>query len=212
MLPLTFAVLAILTGALDPSAPAMASPLPKDTQELSSSVPARLSSSTLFTFATGWSTSSNHLNAALYWLAIAGYEFFILLFTLLRPRWLTTIIAIDSAASAPLGQPLSSACRSLQSRTAHHRLHRPQSHQRPRSVGIRRTADSSGFDLTIYSHPSWTHFLRHRRQASHYYSGQCDAARASATLQPDGKHVLMSCPAAPDQQPDAARNLVVKLY
>jgi hypothetical protein len=164
----------------------------------------------LLMFATGWSTSSNHLNAAIYWAAIAGYEFFLLLFTLLRPRWLTTIIAVilmlpllSASPFLPLAELFSPAPHTIS------------------SIGPNFISDlapwgtgraPSGFDLTIYSHPSWTRFLRHRRQASHYFSGQCDASKASATLQPDGKHVLMSCPAAANQPPNAARSLVVKLY
>jgi len=164
-----------------------------------------------FTFVTGWSTSSNHLNAAFYWFAIAGYEFFLLLFTLLRPRWLTTIIAVI------LMVPILSASPFLPLME----LFNPAPHT-VTPIGTNLVSDrapwsggpsaNSGFDLTIYSYPSWTHFLRRRRQASRYYNEQCDAAQASATLQPDRKHVLMSCPAAPGQPPGSARNLVVKLY
>lgn len=210
MLPLTFAFLAILTGALI-------------LLRLRWTHLSQRSHKTLFGFAcavlilyalslgTGWSTSSNHLNAALYWAAIAGYELLVLLFTLLRPRWLTSIIAvvlIVPILSASVFLPLAE-------------LFNPAPHTvvsiGPNLISDRAlwgtgTAPSSGFDLTIYSHPSWTHVLRHRRQACHYYSGQCDASRAFATLEPDGKHVLMSCPAAPDQPADAARNLVVRLY
>ncbi|MEO8736518.1 MAG: hypothetical protein ABI380_08245, partial [Edaphobacter sp.] len=163
------------------------------------------------TFVTGWSTASSHLNAAIYWFAIAAYEFFILLFTLMRPRWLTTIIAIvlifpilSASAFLPLTELFDPAPHTVVS-IGHNLI----SDRAPWGQG---TTATSGFDLTIYSHPSWTHFFRRRRQACHYFSGQCDASEVSATLQPDQKHVLMSCPAAPDQQPEAARSLVVKLY
>jgi hypothetical protein len=161
-------------------------------------------------FASHWSTSSTPLNAVIYWAAIAGYEFFLLLFTLLRPRWLTIIIA------AVLMLPILSASPFLPLAE----LFNIAPHTSA-SIGPNLITDLApwgggtnppGFDLTIYSHPSWTRFFRHRRQASRYFSGQCDASKASATLQPDGKHVLMSCPAAPNQPPDAARSLVVKLY
>ena len=210
MLPLTFAALAILTGALILLRLRWRKVSQKTHLILIGFAGAALVLYLLM-FATGWSTSSNHLNAVIYWAAIAGYEFFLLLFTLLRPHWLTTIIA------AVLMLPILSASPFL--RLAE--LFNPAPHTTvsigpnflsdlaPWGTGI---AASSGFDLTIYSHPTWTQFLRRRRQASRYFSGQCDASKASATLQPDGKHVLMSCPAAPNQPPDAARSLVVKLY
>ncbi|MEO6815662.1 MAG: hypothetical protein ABI177_03095 [Edaphobacter sp.] len=209
MLPITFAVLAILTGALIL--------LRLRWHQLSHKAHSIFIGCAgtalvlyLLMFATSWSTASNHLNAAIYWAAIAGYEFFLLLFTLLRPRWLTTIIAVV------LMLPILSASPFLPLAE----LFNPASHTIT-SIGPDFTSDlapwgtgraPSGFDLTLYSHPSWTQFLRRRRQACHYFSGQCDASKAYATLQSDGKHVLMSCPAAPDQQPDAARSLVVKLY
>lgn len=209
MLPITFAVLAILTGALILLRLRWPRLSPKAHSSLIACAIAALVLYLLM-FATGWSTSSNHLNAAIYWAAIAGYEFFLLLFTLLRPRWLTTIIAVilmlpllSASPFLPLAELFSPAPHTIS------------------SIGPNFISDlapwgtgraPSGFDLTIYSHPSWTRFLRHRRQASHYFSGQCDASKASATLQPDGKHVLMSCPAAANQPPNAARSLVVKLY
>jgi len=164
-----------------------------------------------FTFVTGWSTSSNHLNASLYWFAIAGYELFLFLFTLLRPRWLTIIIAIvliipilSASPFLPLTELFNSAPHSIAPIG-------PDlvSDRSPWSDG---PFANSGFDLVVYSYPSWTHFVRRRRQGARYYNGQCDAAHASATLQPDQKHVLMSCPAAPGQPQSSARNLVVKLY
>jgi hypothetical protein len=210
MLPLTFAILAILTGALVLLRLRWSRLSHKTKRTLVTCACAALGLYA-FSFATGWSTSSNHLNATLYWFAMAGYEFFILLFTLLRPRWLTTIIAIvlllpifSASPFLPLTDIFNTAPHTIVSIGPN-----LISDRAPSGVG---TTDRSGFDLTIYSHPSWTHFFRRRRQASHYFSEQCDASRASATLQPDHKHVLMSCPAAPNQQPDAARNLVVKLY
>lgn len=210
MLPLTFAVLAILTGALIFLRLRWSRLSPKTHKSY-----IVCASVALFLYAvtavTGWSTSLDHLNAALYWFAIAGFEFFILLFTMLRPRWLTTSIAIillipilSASVFLPLVELFMDVPHTVVSIGPN-----LISDRTPWGIGVGAT---SGYDLTIYAHPSWTRLIRHRRQASHYFSGQCNAAQASATLQPDGKHVLMSCPAAPGQQADAARNLVVKLY
>lgn len=210
MLPLTFAVLAILTGALIVLRLSW-SRFSRKTHNIFIGCACAALTLHAFTFVTGWSTSSDHLNAAIYWGAIAGYEFFVLLFTLLRPRWLTAIIAVvlilpilSASPFLPLASLFDSAPHTIVSIGPNFISDRV-----PWGSG---TASTSGFDLTVYSHPSWTHLFRRRRQASRYFSGQCDASQASATLQPDGKHVLMSCPAAPNQPPDTARNLVVKLY
>lgn len=210
MLPPTFALFVVLTGALIALRLTWSRISSKNHRILIACACAVLLVYA-FTFVTGWSTSSDHFNAALYWFAIAGCEFFIILFTLLRPRWLTTIIAII------LMVPILSASPFLPLTE----LFNPAPHTIV-SIGTNLVSDrapwnggrsaNSGFDLTIYSYPSWTHFLRHRRQASRYYNEQCNAAQASATLQPDHKHVLMSCPAAPGQPLSSARDLVVKLY
>jgi hypothetical protein len=210
MLPLTFAAFAVLTAALVLLRLRWTRLCPKTERLL------LVCSCVALAFvgaarATRWSTSSSHLNAALYWLAIAGYGLLLARFTLLRPRWLTTIIAIilfipilSASAFLPLAGLFDPAPHTVVTIGPH-----LVSDLAPWGTG---TAPTSGYDLDIYSHPSWTRFLRHRRQGSHYYSGQCDSSRATATLQPDGEHVLMSCPAAPGQPPDAARSLVVKLY
>jgi hypothetical protein len=210
MLPLTFAALAILTGALILLRLRWPGFSQKARSILIGSAGAALFLYLLM-FATGWSTSSDHMNAAIYWTAVAGYELLLLLFTLLRPRWLTAIIAavlmvpiLSASPFLPLAELFNTASHTTVSIGPGF-----ISDLAPWGNG---TGPSSGFDLTIYSHPSWTRFFRRRRQASRYFNGQCDASKASATLQPDGKHVLMSCPAAPNQRPDAARSLVVRLY
>jgi hypothetical protein len=52
---------------------------------------------------TKWSTTSDRLNVLINWLAIAGYELLILLFSRLSPRWLTipsaTVLLVPLFAS-----------------------------------------------------------------------------------------------------------------
>ncbi len=210
MIPLTFAALAVLTGTLVLLRLRWARLSEKTRRALIVYACAALALCAVSS-ATHLNTSSSHLNAALYWGALAGYGILLVLFTLLRPRWLTTIIAIilflpilSASAFLPLAELFNPAPHITVSIGPN-----LVSDLVPWGTG---TAPTSGFDLVVYSHPSWSKFLRHRRQGCHYYSGQCDASRATAALQPDGRHVLMSCPAAADQPPDAARSLVVKLY
>ncbi len=154
-----------------------------------------------------WSTSSNRLNTAIYWFCIASYEFFIILFTLLPPKWLTSIVAVvlilpilSTSIFLPLTLIFDSSSHTIT------------------PLGGRFFSDRtspglvSEAELNIYYRPSWAPFLRRRVQGTRYYRSQCDAFAAFATLQPDHKSVLMSCPAAPDQPPGAARSLVVKFH
>src|SRR5258708_35269218 len=48
----------------------------------------------LFFVATKWGMTSTRVNAVTSWLAIAGYELFILLFSRLSPKWLTSLSAV----------------------------------------------------------------------------------------------------------------------
>src|SRR5215467_7900326 len=47
-----------------------------------------------FFAASKWGTSSSYLNVIINWLAIAGYELLVLLFSRLSPKWLTTLSAV----------------------------------------------------------------------------------------------------------------------
>ena len=209
MLPITFAVLAILTGALI-FLRLRWTRLSRKTHRILIVCACVALIINAFGKVTHVSTSSSHVNAALYWFAVAGYGLVLLLFTLLRPRWLTAIIAIvlflpilSASAFLPLAELFDPAPHTVVTLAPN-----LISDNVSWGTGI---VPIAGYDFAIYSYPSWTHLLRRRRQGARYYDEQCDAAHASATLQPDGKHVLMSCPAAAGQPPDSARNLVVKL-
>src|SRR3982074_3271480 len=92
-LPLTFAALVALTGALVLLRifwPRFA----QRTRSLLLACACIVPTLYVIAAATRWSTSSLRWNAAFYWGFIASYEFLLILFTRLRPRWLTSIIAI----------------------------------------------------------------------------------------------------------------------
>lgn len=160
---------------------------------------------------THWSTSSLRVNTLCYWACIASYEFFLILFTRLRPRWLTSLIAIIlilPILSASIFLPLAGIF-DVSPVTTVVLGHGIVSERVPWGTG---TFEATGTDLSISSKPSWAPFLRHRRQGTRYYNSQCDASQAFAILQPDGKSVRMACPASPGGPPETTRDLVVKLY
>src|SRR5580704_12766451 len=43
---------------------------------------------------TKWGTASEHINVIIKWLAVVSYELLLMLFTRLRPRWLTSICGV----------------------------------------------------------------------------------------------------------------------
>lgn len=209
-LPLTFAALATLTGALV----LLRFSWPHLSPRLQIFFIASACIILLLfglAMATRWSISSLRVNTACYWACIASYIFFLVLFTRLRPYWLTSIIAIIlilPILSSSFLLPLTVLFDTLpvtKATLGNHFI----SERVPWSTHALETA---GTDLTIYSGPPWASFIRRRRQAARYYNSQCNASQAFAVLQPDGKSVLMVCPAAPGQPPDTARRLVVKLY
>ena len=159
---------------------------------------------------THWSTSSDRLNNLLYWAFIAAYELLLLLFTLLRPYWLTSLFAFTLLA------PLLSASAFLPLSDLFDRAPQPptplSSHLSSQLVPfIYPGSDITGADLEVYSRPAWLPFLQHKAQGARYYNTQCDAFHASAKLEPDGRHLLMNCPAWSGQSPNTARILVVRL-
>jgi hypothetical protein len=157
------------------------------------------------------STTVDRLNSAIYWCAVLSYIFFVVLFTRLRPHWLTTLIAIVlilPLLSDSFFLPLAGIFSNLPHDT------------KPLGNGLVSdlvpidaiTIGARGADMGIYRRLSWLPLLQRRRQAARYFSTQCNASAAYAVLQPDLIHILMVCPALPDHPPDDTRSLVVKLY
>jgi hypothetical protein len=151
----------------------------------------------------------------LYWGCIASYELFVLLFTLVRPVWLTSVIAfilIVPLLSASIFLPLvpllgsPSATRAI-----------------TQSIGNRLYADivpwysgtnpsvPEGMDLYLNYRPVWAPFLQHQRQKDRLYNTQCDTAKTSVTLLPDGENIRIDCPAWPSEPPLNSIHVVVHL-
>jgi hypothetical protein len=161
--------------------------------------------------ATKWKIYPALVNAALYWSAIASYEFFLVLFTLLPPRWLTSIIAtilIIPLLSASIFLPLARVFDT----TPYQTLPLGEKFVSVRTPWGTGATDGSGVDLDIFWRPAWAPFLQRRVQGVRYYNSQCDTGASFAVLQPDHQSVLMSCPAAANQKASAARSLVVKFH
>ncbi len=156
-----------------------------------------------------WATASARINTIAYWLFLACCEFFVLLLTLLPPRWLTSLIAVVlllPILSASIFLPLTAvfAPPPVTTPLGDHLV----SVTEPWTSG---KIGVSGVDIDILYRPAWAPFLQHRRQTDRLYETQCDTAKATATLQPDRQSILFDCPANPYQPSAPGIHVVVHL-
>jgi hypothetical protein len=151
----------------------------------------------LFTV-TKWSSTSDHVNVLIKWLAIASYELLVMLFTRLSPRWLTSSCAVillipifASSVLLPLTylfDPTTNESTSLGSNLFYQRLHWGDD-----------PSANSGADIIVYYRPPLAPFLRHDLQHVFFNDQQCNAGAAFAVLGPVPKTVLARCPHWPAQ-------------
>lgn len=148
----------------------------------------------------GYDTAFDHFNYVVLWAVLTAYLFFLMRFSLLRPRWFTALIALV------LWLPLFST--SIFLRFAETLAGFPRSvtslggNVYTETIAWRTDpSESSGADFSIYAVPPHLPFLRHHLIGLRLFNRQCDTAHAIASLSPDHKHVLYTCP-PPLQHPE----------
>jgi hypothetical protein len=145
---------------------------------------------------TKWTTTSDRLNVLINWLAIAGYELLILLFSRLSPRWLT----IPSAAILLL--PLFASIVVI---PLTHLFYPGTVKTGPVGNRLFYNVDpwtysgggNAGVDVIIYYRPPLIPFLRHKLQTISFNDQECNSSDASAELGPAPKTILGRCPFRP---------------
>jgi hypothetical protein len=161
--------------------------------------------------ATGWSSTSITFNTILVWSSYLGYIFLVLLFTLLRPRWLSVTVAIvlilpilSSSLILPLGDIFD-----MTPATKVDLGHQVQSV----TIPFVNAPFNSGADIAVYHRPAYMPFLRHRIFSARFYDTQCDTAELGAEVQsePQPSRILIHCPALPSHSPDSAHVLNIPL-
>jgi hypothetical protein len=146
-----------------------------------------------FFAATRWGTISDRLNVFIFWLAVAAYEFLVLFFSRLSPKWLTTLsatILLIPVFASSIVLPLTE-------------LFDPSSYKtvpvgdnlfyevKPwGNTGGGRT----GADLIVSYRPPIAPFLRHRIRTIPFNDGECNSSAAIAIPLPSTKTVLGRCP------------------
>jgi hypothetical protein len=158
-----------------------------------------------------WSTTSDHMNIMLNWTAVAGYELIIVLFTLHRPRWLTTISAFilivpvfASSILLPLNSLFDPTTADITAIGNHFICEKNPWDADP-------ATETTGVDLTVFYRPPFAPFMRHKVQRTTFNNEQCNAAESSVTVEPDRKHLRFRCPAWPSRQNASAVDQILPI-
>ncbi|MBS1799091.1 MAG: hypothetical protein JSS95_04625 [Acidobacteria bacterium] len=147
--------------------------------------------------ATRWLTMSPHIDTLICWAAVVGYEMILVRFSLMRPRWLTSISAMillvpifGSTFLFPLTGIFYTGPPDIRSIGSNYVVERT-----PWDVSV---AGHPGIDLGIFYRPTLVPFLRRMVQRSSFSDEQCDSKAATVTLDPSKKLVYVHCPAHRD--------------
>lgn len=197
--PTTLAVLGLLTGVVI-LLRSFWWQLPKRSRVILLAIASVAALVPVLSILTHWETTSAKVNALLHWTAVAGYELILMRFSLMRPRWLTTICAVILILpifGASLLLPLTKIFK--------------RSHAEVFSIGGPYLCERSpwattatevpGVDVKVFYRPRMAPFLRHRVQLSAFNSEQCEASASTASILPGAREVLFHCPAKPGQAP-----------
>jgi hypothetical protein len=153
----------------------------------------------LFTL-TKWGTASDRANVIIKWLAVASYELLLMLFTRLRPVWLTSIcgliLLVPVFASSVL-LPLTYLFDPTKSEPIS--IGNDLSYQRVLWGNSNDDSANSGADILLSYHPRFAPFLRRYLRNIPFNNQQCNTHAAFAVLGPDPKTVIARCPHWPSQ-------------
>jgi hypothetical protein len=158
-----------------------------------------------------WEPASDTLTTLLEWCRDLSYIFLVLLFTLLRPRWLSMLIAfilIVPILSASILLPLGDIFNTAPAVTSN-LGHNLQSVKIP----FYRSQYSSGVDITVYYRPAWLPIIRHKVVSNRFFNTQCNTADTFAVLEttPQPTHILVRCPALTSYPSGDNQDLTVPL-
>jgi hypothetical protein len=147
---------------------------------------------------TKWNTTSGRLNVFINWMAIAGYELLVVLFSRLPPRWLTlpsTIILLIPLFAASILGPLTSIFDPASRETLPLGDHLFYEIDPWTNAG----GGNQGVDVVVYYRPPFPPFIRHKLQSIPFNDRECNSSAASAIAFPAKKMVVARCPNWPSQ-------------
>jgi hypothetical protein len=132
-------------------------------------------------------------DALLCWAAVVGYELMLVRFSLMQPRWLTSISAFvlllpifGSTLLFPLTGIFNTEPSDIHPIGGHYLLERS-----PWDVDV---GGHEGIDLGIFYRPPWAPFLRRMVQRGSFSEEQCDTKAVTVSVDPANKLVRFHCP------------------
>ena len=148
---------------------------------------------TLLNALTRWETTLPRLNIFLFWIRLFAYELCIVLFTLIRPRLITSFVAIiltlplfSASAVGPASELFSTASRTLHPVGDGYFLE-----LLPWSSG---PGHNSGSDFTLFYQPAGLHLFRRPFMSSRLYNTQCHTLESTASVDARTAHITVHCP------------------
>jgi hypothetical protein len=156
---------------------------------------------------TKWTTTSDRLNVVINWLAIAGYELLVLLFSRLSPRWLTipsAVILLIPLFAASIVFPLAHLFDSGFNKNILITDHLFYEIEPWANTG----GGNAGVNILIYYYPPFAPFLRHKLQSIPFNDHECNANAAFALPGPNAKTILGRCPHWPTEPSGSIDKLV----
>jgi hypothetical protein len=156
-----------------------------------------------------WDMTSTRLNALLCWTAVVGYEILLVRFSLMRPRWLTSLSAVillvplfGSTLLIPLTRIFDWERADISSIGGNYICEK--------SPWDTTVAGNTGMDLIVFYRPPFAPFLRHLVQRAAFADDQCDSAASSAVADVTNKVVHFHCPGRPGKQADIELTLPLR--
>jgi len=148
-----------------------------------------------------WSMTSTRLNALLCWTSAVGYEVLLVRFSLMRPRWLTSLSAVillvpifGSTLLLPLTRIFDWAPADISA------IGGPYICEK--SGWDTTVVGNSGMDLIVFYRPRFAPFLRHLVQRAAFADDQCESVASSAVADVTNKVVHFHCPGRSGKQTD----------
>ncbi len=154
----------------------------------------------ILSIASQWTFTSTQLNAGLAWAAVTGYEILLARFSLMRPRWLTSLSAIilltpliGSIMMIPLAKIFDISRMDISSLGGQYILERA-----PWETDA---SGNTGVELIVFHRPILLPFLRHQVQRASFGNDACRATNASAQADLQHHTVHFHCPELGDGKP-----------
>jgi hypothetical protein len=154
----------------------------------------------LVSIASQWSMTSTRLNALVCWAAVAGYEILLARFSLMRPRWLTSISAVilltplvGPTLLIPLTRIFDWSPADITVLTSSYILEK--------SPWDTDGSGHSGVDMIVFYRPHLIPIFRHLAQRASFGDDECKPAQGSVQVDPKQRMAHFHCPARGDGKP-----------